>query len=223
MSLGHELANWKSNVTFPVFTICAILTDIITFILEILHLTVTMVLHEYIKITGRRKVLTDHQGCESGHDRGGHSHGLDHVDHPYEGNHHDGCGEVKESDDHDEGNDDWMGLYDHGQKGHDQSRIAMKRKEVYEPTMDDVSWKLLEIFNITYLNLQHVVTTDTLIVHLMVGIICITAMFVLNESKPTSSVNDIRVATNGIGINSQTTGSSSRSWNVTTDKTTISA
>lgn len=34
--------------------------------------------------------------------------------------------------------------------------------------------------------------SDTLVVHLMIGIIGITAAFILNECESTSSVNDIR-------------------------------
>ena len=48
----------------------------------------------------------------------------------------------------------------------------------------------------TYFNLQQVIAANTLVVHFMVGIIGITTGLILNEGKPASSVNDIRVVTN---------------------------
>lgn len=40
---------------------------------------------------------------------------------------------------------------------------------------------------IAYLDLQEIVTPDTLVVHFMVGIICVATALVLNEGKPERS------------------------------------
>jgi hypothetical protein len=40
----------------------------------------------------------------------------------------------------------------------------------------------------SYLNLQQVITSDALVVHLMIGIICITATLVLYESESRRNV-----------------------------------
>jgi hypothetical protein len=43
----------------------------------------------------------------------------------------------------------------------------------------------------TYLNLQEIIPANTLVVHLMVGIVGITAAFVLNKSEPGERVRDL--------------------------------
>ncbi len=49
-----------------------------------------------------------------------------------------------------------------------------------------------------YLNLQDVlIAANSLVVHLMICIIRITAAFILNKGEPTSSVNDIRAGYKG--------------------------
>lgn len=75
---------------------------------------------------------------------------------------------------------------------------------------------------LAYLNLQElVVTTNSLVVHLMVCIIGITTAFIFNKSKPTISVNEIRVDCKVNRDYSQTACSSARSRDVTTNKSTI--
>jgi hypothetical protein len=49
-----------------------------------------------------------------------------------------------------------------------------------------------EIVAETHLYLQDIITAHAFIVHLMVCVICVTSTLILNESEPTSSVNDIR-------------------------------
>jgi hypothetical protein len=58
----------------------------------------------------------------------------------------------------------------------------------------------------------------------MICIIGISTTFILNESKPTTSVNEIRaehLKVLEMIVYSQTAGSSSRGRNITPDKTTI--
>lgn len=50
----------------------------------------------------------------------------------------------------------------------------------------------------TYFNLQQVISTNTLVVHFMVGIIGIATGLILNEGEPTLRVNYIRVVANGV-------------------------
>ena len=50
----------------------------------------------------------------------------------------------------------------------------------------------------SYLDLQHVISTDTLVVHLMVRIICIAAAFIFHEGKPTYCVNGGRVVVTSV-------------------------
>jgi hypothetical protein len=45
----------------------------------------------------------------------------------------------------------------------------------------------------TNLDLQEVIPSNAFVVHLMVGVIRIATALILNECKPTSSVNEIRV------------------------------
>jgi hypothetical protein len=78
-----------------------------------------------------------------------------------------------------------------------QNRNAKRPTEEFEPT----TLKLIHIRvsvmsalkHCTYLNLQEIIAANTLVVHLMVGIICITTTLVLDERKSTFGVNDIRV------------------------------
>jgi hypothetical protein len=76
----------------------------------------------------------------------------------------------------------------------------MRRMEEFGPTIDFISltkqWALI-IMRMSYLNLQQVIPTDALVVHLVVGVIRITTTLILNEGKPTFSVNDIRVDSYG--------------------------
>lgn len=44
----------------------------------------------------------------------------------------------------------------------------------------------------TNLDLQQVIPTNALVVHLMVGVICVATALILNECEPTLCVNDIR-------------------------------
>jgi hypothetical protein len=50
---------------------------------------------------------------------------------------------------------------------------------------------------VSNLNLQHIISANALIVHLMVGIISVTTTFVFNKCKSTFSVNAIRVDIKG--------------------------
>ena len=43
----------------------------------------------------------------------------------------------------------------------------------------------------TYLNLQEVITPDTLVVHLVVSVIRVATALILNECEPTIRVNEI--------------------------------
>lgn len=75
----------------------------------------------------------------------------------------------------------------------------------------------------TYLNLQNIITIKTLVVHLMIGIICITATLILYESEPTLVLTASVVGLKGSqDIDLQTTGGSPGSGDVATDETTIS-
>jgi len=107
---------------------------------------------------------------------------------------HDPCGvsrvhvEGTGNDHHDVESDDALGDV----QAHDQNRSAKKQKEEYEPT-DVRSVHMSKVWNrSTYLDLEKVVPTDTLVVHLVIRIICIPTTFILDKSKSSSSVNYIR-------------------------------
>jgi hypothetical protein len=94
------------------------------------------------------------------------------------------------SDHHGEESDDPERLHDHG-----QNRNATTLMEVCGPTVYVLALIIVKQ-GFTYLDLQKIISTNALVVHLMVGIICITTAFIFDEGKSTSCVNDIRVDTN---------------------------
>jgi hypothetical protein len=74
---------------------------------------------------------------------------------------------------------------------------------------------------LTYLDLQEIIPTNTLVMHLMVGIICISAALIFNECKSTYVSTILELTPMLLEKYSQTTGSSSRSWDVAADKAAI--
>ena len=79
-----------------------------------------------------------------------------------------------------------------------------------------------------YLDLQHIITSNSLVVHLVIGIISIPAALVLYKRKPERSTLLGTVLTLHIFdfavirfCHLQSTSRGSRSWNVTSDKTPI--
>lgn len=74
-----------------------------------------------------------------------------------------------------------------------QDRNATRQMVVCGPTMEVVSlWTKLGSAIKTYLDLQEIITSDTLVMHLVVGIIGIATALVFNKSEPTFRVNEIR-------------------------------
>ena len=73
-------------------------------------------------------------------------------------------------------------------RGRDQSQSAKTQKEGCEPTIELVS-KSPEVISmqLAYLDLQHIVAADPLVVHLMVRVVGITTILVLHERKAVRS------------------------------------
>lgn len=109
---------------------------------------------------------------------------------------------------------------------HGQSRTAKTRTEEYEPTVDkdESFWRIGNEHRSRkpYLNFQQVITTNAFVVHFMVRIISITAAFVLDEGKSRIDISTEPDALSSLGENLQATRCSSRGWDVTPDKATVS-
>lgn len=109
----------------------------------------------------------------------------------------------------------------HHAHGRCSGRNATTQREGYVPTaasLISVCWNhALGTRACNYLDLQHIVSSDPSIVHLMICVICITASLVLDKGKP------VHGKTKGPDFHGkeyedlQATGRCSRSWNVTAD------
>ena len=88
----------------------------------------------------------------------------------------------KASDDEENDRD---GLVDHVGLGHDQSQSARMLKEGCGPTRLIVSYagRVEKHVQATYFDLQDIVSSETLVMHLMIGIVCITSRLILHKSK----------------------------------------
>jgi hypothetical protein len=134
---------------------------------------------------------TDDQGCENdpGHvGSRGHSLGHDPYVRPYEASNRGCCDEVKENV-HD-GESEHQHHQHHDVHDHDRTQTARRQKEECGPTRER-SAEMFRYSNIfreqnhpTYFDFEDIITTDALVVHLVVGIISITSVLVLNESEP---------------------------------------
>ncbi|KAI6768220.1 hypothetical protein HG530_006229 [Fusarium avenaceum] len=121
---------------------------------------------------------TDDQGCENdpGHvGSRGHSLGHDPYVRPYEASNRGCCDEVKENV-HDEESEHQYHQH-HDVHDHDQTQTARRQKEEHSSIFREQN-------HLTYLNFEDIITTDALVVHLVVGIISITSVLVFNESEP---------------------------------------
>jgi len=78
---------------------------------------------------------------------------------------------------------------DHLDRGHDQSQSAKRQREEYEPTRRVLAWITFSREIKIYLDLQQIISPETLIMHLMVGIICVTSTLIFHKGKPTYRVN----------------------------------
>lgn len=115
------------------------------------------------------------RGCENGRGHGGRNHGRD--GHPCgESSHHGYGGEVWHCD-HDEGRHRACG------GGHGRNQSARRQTEECGPTAAPLATERARRSLRTYLDLQQVIATDALVVHLVIGIISITARLILNECE----------------------------------------
>lgn len=82
---------------------------------------------------------------------------------------------------------------DHGHHPvrHGRSQTARMRKEAYGPTKLPISFwsKEAQKWDASYLNFQDIISPQTLVVHLMIGIVCITATLVFDESESADRVS----------------------------------
>jgi hypothetical protein len=71
----------------------------------------------------------------------------------------------------------------------------------------------------SYLDLQQIIPSNSLVVHFMVGIICITTALILDESKAAllSAEEDHKVDWKVI----QSAAGGSRSWNIASDEASV--
>lgn len=71
-------------------------------------------------------------------------------------------------------------------RGHGRSRIATKRKEECEPTvtMLDAYTRRESVWSsVSYLNLQDVIATETLVMHIVVRVIGIATVLVFDKGE----------------------------------------
>lgn len=84
--------------------------------------------------------------------------------------------------------------------------------------MSKESWRLIS----SYLNLQEVIATDALIVHLVVGIVGITTALVLDKGEAALKVSNMYELADGRKLMYlQSAGRSARGRNVAADETSV--
>ena len=106
----------------------------------------------------------------------GRGRGLGHGDHP--------CEESSRGDE--ASTTDVEGECDHDdyhEVDHGQSRIAKMQKAVYEPTREKLKILFKRFPVCSNLDFQQVISTNTFVVHFMVGIVGVTAALVLNKGE----------------------------------------
>ena len=88
---------------------------------------------------------------------------------------------------------------DHLDRGHDQSQSAKRQREEYEPTSEIIrNVRMIFPSGETRLDLQKIVSTKTLIMHLMIGVISVSATLIFHKGKPTCRVNGRRVVVTSV-------------------------